>query len=62
MADSTKKPIPLRAVPLRAVCPICRQPSYSAGGIHPQCMLRHNVQVAKQQAAEAAAAVAAKSG
>ncbi len=57
MASSTKKPLPVQPVRMRAVCPICKTPSYSAGGTHPQCMLRHNDQLAKQQAAAAAALV-----
>lgn len=55
MASSTKKPLPAQPVRLRAICPICKSPSYSAGGTHPQCMLRLNDQLAKQQAATAGA-------
>ena len=34
-----KRPIPLmeRAQKRRSACPVCNQPSYSRGGIHPQC-------------------------
>lgn len=51
MSSSTKKPIPVRPVRVRAICPICKTPSYSAGGTHPQCMLRYNDLLAKQKAA-----------
>lgn len=33
MNHSKPKPIG----PVRAVCPVCRQTTYSLGGIHPQC-------------------------
>jgi hypothetical protein len=26
--------------PVRPLCPICGQPSYSRGGVHPQCSFR----------------------
>jgi len=54
MASITKKPQPMQPVRMRAVCPICKTASYSAGGTHPQCMLRYNDQLAKQHAASAA--------
>lgn len=36
--DNTK-PGPLIKAPPRILCPICRQSTYSAGGIHPQCAM-----------------------
>lgn len=56
MKNTNKKPIPVQAARPRAVCPVCKSPSYSAGGTHPQCMLRYHDQLAKQQAAAALAA------
>jgi len=32
--------------PVRAVCPVCGQTSYSPGGIHPQCAVTHADKVA----------------
>lgn len=55
MKNATKKPSPMHAARVRAVCPICKAPSYSSGGTHPQCMLRYNDQLAKRQAAALAA-------
>ena len=34
---SRKKPEPLYSQPPRKICPICGEPSYSRGGMHPQC-------------------------
>ena len=35
-----KKPEPIFNQPERAECPVCGKPSYSAGGIHPQCAVQ----------------------
>lgn len=48
---SIKKPIPEREVRGRRLCPVCKQPSYSASGTHPQCMQRNNDILAKKAAA-----------
>jgi len=37
---SEKKPPVIRSV--RAVCPVCKHPSYSSTGVHPQCMQKVN--------------------
>jgi uncharacterized protein (UPF0212 family) len=34
---SEKKPTPIVVEPDSKKCPICGKPSYSRGGIHPQC-------------------------
>lgn len=34
---SAKKPIPTVDGPVPKKCPVCGKPSYSLGGIHPQC-------------------------
>jgi hypothetical protein len=31
---------PPRAASTRARCPVCHEPAYSRGGIHPQCAVR----------------------
>lgn len=36
---SEKKPIVVRAVPLRGACPVCGKTSYSPTGMHPQCAM-----------------------
>lgn len=36
---NNKKPGPLVKPAPRTQCPICRQTTYSAGGIHPQCAM-----------------------
>ena len=36
----TLKPSPIFMPPIRKVCPICGQPSYSREGIHPQCAIQ----------------------
>jgi hypothetical protein len=57
---SVKKPVPVRTARERSVCPVCKTPSYSASGTHPQCMQRSNDLLAKQHAAaQLAAAVRA---
>jgi hypothetical protein len=38
LLSSKPKPLCDRAAP--RVCPVCRQTSYSASGIHPQCAMR----------------------
>lgn len=42
-----KKPVPPHPATNRRLCPVCKMPSYSAGGIHPQCMQRSNDLLAK---------------
>ena len=32
-----KKTKPLNPDPARKLCPVCGEPSYSRGGVHPQC-------------------------
>ena len=34
---SHKKPTPIIGKHNTKICPVCGKPSYSAGGIHPQC-------------------------
>jgi hypothetical protein len=34
---NSQKPEPIFTVPAPRLCPICKKPSYSAEGIHPQC-------------------------
>ena len=34
------KPLPLFPGPVRAICDYCGQTSYSAAGVHPQCVVR----------------------
>lgn len=36
----SRKPQPLYPAPVRKRCPVCGEPSYSAGGVHPQCCVR----------------------
>lgn len=36
---SEKKPSPIVVVPQRKLCPICKKPTYSSTGIHPQCAM-----------------------
>lgn len=55
---SVKKPIPSRPGREPRICPYCRQPSYSASGVHPQCIQHGNDQLAKQQLALRTAASA----
>jgi hypothetical protein len=54
---SVKKPVPVSPMRARIICPVCKQPSYSVGGTHPQCMQRSNDLLAKQQAATRLAAL-----
>lgn len=52
---SEKKPPVISSV--RAQCPVCKQPAYSASGVHPQCMQRSNdLLVTRARAAAIAAA------
>ena len=37
---SVLEPVIIVPQPVRAPCPICGKPSYSRGGIHPQCAMR----------------------
>jgi hypothetical protein len=37
--NNNKKPTPLAQQPDRKLCPVCKQPSYSRDGIHPQCAI-----------------------
>jgi hypothetical protein len=55
---SEKKPVPIFAGPKTATCPVCRKPSYSQKGIHPQCAMKQanaalNQHVAAKQDAKA---------
>lgn len=34
------RPPPLFPVPIRALCPVCGQTSYSSTGVHPQCSMQ----------------------
>ncbi|HTM54721.1 MAG TPA: hypothetical protein VL175_11870 [Pirellulales bacterium] len=36
---SERKPVPIIPLGTKAVCPVCHKPSYSLGGMHPQCAL-----------------------
>lgn len=54
---SIKKPVPAPQARQRRLCPVCKQPSFSASGAHPQCLQRSNELLAKQQAALTVAAV-----
>src|SRR4051812_23245824 len=36
---SERKPVPIIPLGSKAVCPVCHKPSYSRGGMHPQCAL-----------------------
>ena len=38
---NSKKVVPIAARPGERTCPICGKPSYSVGGIHPQCAMQH---------------------
>lgn len=43
--QNSKKPLPLMATPPREACPVCHKPTYSVGGVHPQCAVaRENAQ------------------
>lgn len=53
LAVDSSKPAPLEVTPPRAVCPVCGKPSYSRGGIHPQCTMTR--EFAQLRAAEKAA-------
>ncbi len=35
-----QKPLPLYTPPLRKLCPVCGEVSYSKEGIHPQCAMQ----------------------
>lgn len=35
-----KKPTPILRASNNKICPVCGLPSYSAGGIHPQCAVK----------------------
>jgi hypothetical protein len=37
LSTTIHKTAPLHAAVARQACPVCRHPSYSAAGIHPQC-------------------------
>lgn len=37
MSHSTRKPPPLHIPPVRRICGVCGEPSYSLSGEHPQC-------------------------
>jgi len=37
---SNKRPTPIIAEPGKKTCPVCGTPSYSVGGVHPQCAVR----------------------
>lgn len=37
---NNKRPTPIIAEPGKKICPVCGSPSYSTGGIHPQCAAR----------------------
>lgn len=50
------RPPPLYPTPVRALCPICGQTSYSSTGIHPQC----SMQKADRERMQALSAVAAQ--
>ena len=49
--NNNKKPTPLVKLPDRKVCPVCKQPSYSRDGIHPQCALERADEPRKKQLA-----------
>ena len=51
---SERKPVPIIPLGTKAVCPVCHKPSYSRGGMHPQCSLA-------RADAESRAAIKAKS-
>lgn len=60
---SEKKPTPMISQRNGKKCPVCGQPSYSAGGIHPQCAVVQADSPRKSQlmaAKKAAALVKAK--
>jgi hypothetical protein len=37
---NNNRPLPLYPTPVRATCPVCGHPSYSANGVHPQCSMQ----------------------
>lgn len=37
---NTRKPEPLFVEPVRKICPVCGERTYSAVGIHPQCAVQ----------------------
>lgn len=37
---SNRTPTPMIAERGKKICPVCGTPSYSAGGVHPQCAVR----------------------
>jgi hypothetical protein len=45
---STKKPVPVQTLPTPRLCPVCKKPSYSQSGVHPQCSQRSNELLARQ--------------
>lgn len=52
---NTKKPEPLILVqpqPRGKICPVCGKPSYSRGGVHPQCCVRQADEPRQLQLAE----------
>jgi len=37
---NNRRPTPIITEPGKKICPVCGTPSYSAGGVHPQCAVR----------------------
>lgn len=59
---SEKKPSALFGSTEVPICPVCGQPTYSAGGIHPQCAQIQADAPRKQRLQEERKAEAAKKG